>query len=1142
MENQFNLYYTDIHDEYSNNTTMFISYHAYQHTVENQKIIYKLIAHINFLLNDWTIITQEIKYQYLFYKNIPYTGNYSHIITKLRLDILKKEIFKDIDIKFNYIRNEIFIERFEPHITNAIQRFNYTYKFLLGNDYIYYGKLDNVIQKLKSKKILFKIDYIFDHNGIICYLKTKQDFNSSKNTIIFESNSHVKNIIIQSINIEPDDPVNDSIIDLVGTNHTNKSLIDKNSITIEPYNNSIKINLNLEFWIDKLYLGINNFEQIDEHNYILINNDLNLHKFNNVLKAFNALKNHFFIFNKFKVTPESTPNFYRTDSVNFDLSIDDSKSKMYELIGYNQLKLAVNYNYSSNDWLDLLSLGFIYHFNDSAWTKYPYNYIDINTLNKSLNYVENKRLVENNKIVTYNFKKPIVNVHVRKYKVLEFLNKIVTEKLKISIYINALSSIDNKFKGSQLNYSDSISSIWISFKRPELDNSYITLNIDWNWVKSRDMEMRQILENILLNNIKYCYNIKAIQLQLKMNELNFNPETFEGDVLLAYWIYNPRFYDYYDQMNDINITGDLTLPYIYDMYPCGYKYRYELKNIINNFIKNADTYIEDETLYCVYPLILCELMLPKLKELNLFEQYKIELSANYIFVKMEYHGITINQNKLQQLENCMTNFFKKNIPDVLSYFKQLIPELVDNWLLLENNTIVYNYDVFIPLFKEYAIKNRYEEPFLEINERIPKSWKYFRAFMIRNSHIPNELKSKLKLLQLILQMRYIYEVKISDLKENIKSDGKIHPCINPIGYNFGRLLTNSPNIHFSPNTESTQWGKYYRRCLQSKPGYKFIKADWKSQELYTLALLLNDPNFTRTLAGDFHINTGKILFADQNIQITNITKIKTDDNDIEFICENEEVVKGISIYNEDFYNTISQIKKIGENLYKIKLSDKIISNFTIERETHLSYITNQQRQISKRLNFGLMYSEPISRLQENLQIDVESLESYINRWWLIYPKITEFIRNIRKQTNIDGYCKTFTGRRMFFPELLQNSDINILNAEKRDLLLTFVNSGTAVDLLKQSIIMITKGIEVAKCDAHIVHTLHDEIIIEVADKDVDRVKILVEDAMTEYAFPEFKKRGINIGADIDVCLWWDKCKETENAYDFTIEDDDCPAI
>jgi hypothetical protein len=48
--------------------------------------------------------------------------------------------------------------------------------------------------------------------------------------------------------------------------------------------------------------------------------------------------------------------------------------------------------------------------------------------------------------------------------------------------------------------------------------------------------------------------------------------------------------------------------------------------------------------------------------------------------------------------------------------------------------------------------------------------------------------------------------------------------------------------------------------------------------------------------------------------------------------------------------------------------------------------------------------------------------------------------------------------------------------------------------------------------------------------------------MTQYAIPEFLQRGINIGADIDVCFWWDKCRESEITNDFRIEDEDCPNI
>jgi DNA polymerase-1 len=253
-----------------------------------------------------------------------------------------------------------------------------------------------------------------------------------------------------------------------------------------------------------------------------------------------------------------------------------------------------------------------------------------------------------------------------------------------------------------------------------------------------------------------------------------------------------------------------------------------------------------------------------------------------------------------------------------------------------------------------------------------------------------------------------------------------------------------------------------------------------------------------------------------------------------------ENVKGISIYKDDYYYTPSELKKKDGNMYEMKISIEKATNFEMEEGGFITYITNQQRQISKRLNFGLMYSEPISRFQEHLQIDYDTLKPYIDKWWQIYPKITEYIRTIRTQTNIHGYTKTFKGRRMFFPELLENSDIITLNAEKRDLLLTFVNSGTAVDLLKRSIILITESINEAGYDAHIVHTLHDEIIIEVIEKDIDNVKRIVEDIMTRRAFPEFLEKGINIGVDIDVCLWWDKCKETETSSDFIIDEDDCP--
>ena len=96
----------------------------------------------------------------------------------------------------------------------------------------------------------------------------------------------------------------------------------------------------------------------------------------------------------------------------------------------------------------------------------------------------------------------------------------------------------------------------------------------------------------------------------------------------------------------------------------------------------------------------------------------------------------------------------------------------------------------------------------------------------------------------------------------------------------------------------------------------------------------------------------------------------------------------------------------------------------------------------------------------------------------------------------------------------------------------FKNSGTAADLLKSvlrdfDLLLESEG-DVNKKDCHIVHTMHDEIVFEVRDDLIDEWKAKIVDLMK---YPKlFRDNGkkFKIKIDIDICKWWDSCKDDDD--------------
>ena len=151
--------------------------------------------------------------------------------------------------------------------------------------------------------------------------------------------------------------------------------------------------------------------------------------------------------------------------------------------------------------------------------------------------------------------------------------------------------------------------------------------------------------------------------------------------------------------------------------------------------------------------------------------------------------------------------------------------------------------------------------------------------------------------------------------------------------------------------------------------------------------------------------------------------------------------------------------------------------------TSLEKVSGDQRRSAKAINFGLIYGMSAWGLSRQLHIDRNQAQTYIDRYFDRYPGVARYMERIRSQAAEDGYVETVLGRRLYLPEIQSQNRNRRQGAER-----TAINApmqGTAADIIKQAMIDVDAWLEEGEFDALMVMQVHDELVFEVAEKQVD---------------------------------------------------------
>ena len=149
-------------------------------------------------------------------------------------------------------------------------------------------------------------------------------------------------------------------------------------------------------------------------------------------------------------------------------------------------------------------------------------------------------------------------------------------------------------------------------------------------------------------------------------------------------------------------------------------------------------------------------------------------------------------------------------------------------------------------------------------------------------------------------------------------------------------------------------------------------------------------------------------------------------------------------------------------------------------------VTSDLRRQAKAINFGIIYGMSPFGLSKELSITRKMAETYINMYFSRYPKIREYLDETVARAKKTRQARTLLGRVRNLPEI-NSSKVQVRQFAERTAINTPIQ-GTAADLLKLAMIKVEKDLKKHNLDAAMLLTVHDELVFEVPEDQMEKTR------------------------------------------------------
>lgn len=159
-----------------------------------------------------------------------------------------------------------------------------------------------------------------------------------------------------------------------------------------------------------------------------------------------------------------------------------------------------------------------------------------------------------------------------------------------------------------------------------------------------------------------------------------------------------------------------------------------------------------------------------------------------------------------------------------------------------------------------------------------------------------------------------------------------------------------------------------------------------------------------------------------------------------------------------------------------------------------SEVTSSLRRQAKAVNFGIVYGISDFGLAEQLGITRKEAKEFMDIYNEKFPRIHEYMNEVIEYCKENGYVKTLLNRRRFIPQI--NDKSHMIREFGKRAAMNAPIQGTAADIIKLAMINIDSEIERLNLKSKMILQVHDELIFDVYDDEIEIMKNLVEDKMS----------------------------------------------
>jgi DNA polymerase-1 len=159
----------------------------------------------------------------------------------------------------------------------------------------------------------------------------------------------------------------------------------------------------------------------------------------------------------------------------------------------------------------------------------------------------------------------------------------------------------------------------------------------------------------------------------------------------------------------------------------------------------------------------------------------------------------------------------------------------------------------------------------------------------------------------------------------------------------------------------------------------------------------------------------------------------------------------------------------------------------------LAEVSKDQRRLAKTVNFAVLYGQSAFGLSGVTGMSTSEASEFIRNYERTFPRVREYVENTLKQARSEGHVQTLLGRKRFLPDLASLPVVQRQAAEREAVNMPI--QGTNADMIKLAMIQLAAQLRELHLDSRMILQVHDELVLEVPDDEVELASELVRGAM-----------------------------------------------